>query len=259
MEIPKITPNRAKEVEQESKNEEKKMVKELGITGFDEIDKIIDSIRNKKIVSVSYLQREFSCGFVKAHKIFNYLIDKYITKDGVVIKEAICLHYGEEYIPGIKLIFLDVDGVLNCRTTKDTIDGYTGIEDEKVSLLKEIVNASNAKIILVSSWNTYWYKEKHLKSKQDNLATYLDEKLANHNLIIADKTDDYSSINRGDGIRRYISRLESAGIDVDGFVILDDEMFDYKETKLTSHLVRTSYENGGLQQKHVRRAIEIIC
>ena len=259
MELPKLTPELVKKINEESKREEEKISQELGISGFDEIDKIIDSIRDKKRISISYLQREFSYGYLKACKVFNYLVDKYIYEDGRIIREAICLHYGEEYVPGTKLIFLDVDGVLNCRTTKDKIDIYTGIEDEKVSLLKKIVDASNAKIILVSTWSAFWYKDKRLKDKQDDLANYLEEKLAKQGLVISDKPYVYTAYNRGDSILRYISKLESAGIEVDSFVILDDEMFDYKERKLTGHLVRTSYENGGLQKKHVRKAIEKLC
>lgn len=259
MELPKLTPKIANEVDKESKREEERISKELGISGFDEIDRIIDSFKDKKKISISFIQREFSYGYIKSCKIFNYLMGKYIDENGRVIKEMICLHYGKEYVPGIKLIFLDVDGVLNSETTKDTIGKYIGIEDKKVSLLKEIVDASNAKIILVSTWNEYWQKEKRFKDMQDDLADYLDAKLAKQGLVISDKTDVYHSLDRGDSIRNYISKLASVGIDVESFVILDDEMFDYKQTKLTSNLVRTSYHNGGLQPKHVRKAIEKLC
>ena len=35
----------------------------------------------------------------------------------------------------LKIIFLDVDGVLNCKKTTDRINGYQGIEDKKVSFI----------------------------------------------------------------------------------------------------------------------------
>ena len=49
------------------------------------------------------------------------------------------------------------------------------------------------------------------------------------------------------------------GIDIRKYVILDDEMFDYLETKMTRHLIRTSFEQNGLEKKHVRKAIEKLC
>lgn len=47
-----------------------------------------------------------------------------------------------------KLLFLDVDGVLN---SMDNGDGDT-IEDSKVLLLKTIIDKTGAKIVISSSW-----------------------------------------------------------------------------------------------------------
>ena len=189
-------------------------------------------------------------GYVKAKEVFNELIKNgYINSNGKVIKDK-----GN----GLNIIFLDIDGVLNCITTKDTCGPYRGIEDIKVSLLKEIVDSSNAKIVLVSSWKEWWFKEDRLKKEQDDLANYLDEKLAKEGLSIYDKTEDYDSIKRGEGIIEYLYKLNRRGIDVNNYVILDDLMFDYKKTKLTKHLVQTSFLYGGLQKKHVKKAIEIL-
>lgn len=242
MELPKITEEDAKS---------------LGLTSVNEINKIIASLEGKRKTAISYIQREFAYSYPKAKRIYEYLINKYIKEDGTVIREAICLYLRKEYVPGIKIIFLDVDGVLNSAYTRDTCGRYIGIEDKKVSLLKEIVDKSGAKIILVSTWKEYWYKD-GFKQEQDYMANYLDEKLAKQGLKIVDKTDDYNSFDRGDGILEYISELQEVGIEVDKFVILDDEMFDYKKTKLTSNLIQTSYLEG-LKEKHVRRAIEKLC
>ena len=46
----------------------------------------------------------------------------------------------------ISIIFLDVDGVLNTQETNGTID------EEKVLLLKQIIDKSGAKIVISSSW-----------------------------------------------------------------------------------------------------------
>ncbi len=64
----------------------------------------------------------------------------------------------------MKIIFLDVDGVLNCHNTfKKQHEKYikTGIweieiELSKVKLLKQIVDNTNAKIVLSSTWRLSW-------------------------------------------------------------------------------------------------------
>ena len=151
-----------------------------------------------------------------------------------------------------------MDGVLNCLTTEDRCGRYIGIEDQKVSYLKQIVDASHAKIVLVSTWKEFWEKEP-FKKHQDYLANYLDQKLAKQGLKIVDKTDDYQgAINRGAGIQEYLSFLKRNEIAVNNYVILDDLVFDYLQTKLTKNLVRTSYDKGGLQPNHVKKAISIL-
>ena len=52
----------------------------------------------------------------------------------------------------MKIIFLDVDGVLNCATTKERVRDLLFVEDRKVQLLKELVDETGATIILSSTW-----------------------------------------------------------------------------------------------------------
>ena len=218
-----------------------------------DLTEFIANIQSKDKISISYIQRTFSFGFNKSNKIFHDLIEQdYIDKDGKVNKEKADPNYAE----GPKVIFLDVDGVLNCRSTKDSCGGYIGIDDKKVALLKEIVDATGAIIILVSSWKEWWTNNPRYKPNQDEMATYLDEKLAKQGLIIRDKTRDENSFERGKGILRFIEMQKEIGIDIRKYVILDDETFDYSETKMTRHLIRTSFEQNGLEKKHVRKAIE---
>lgn len=221
-----------------------------------DLTEIVSNIQNKNKISISYIQRTFSFGFNKSNKIFHDLIEQeYIDAEGRVDKEKA----DPNYMEGPKVIFLDVDGVLNCHSTKDECGGYIGIDDKKVSLLKEIVDATGAIIILVSSWKEWWTNNPRYKPNQDEMATYLDEKLAKQGLIIRDKTRDGNSFRRGKGILRFIEMQKEIGIDIRKYVILDDEMFDYLETKMTRHLIRTSFEQNGLEKKHVRKAIEKLC
>ena len=214
------------------------------------LEMIVDDIKTKDKASISYIQRAYSVGFNKAFKVYQSLLEKGIIDENfnVLIKKE----------GGIKAIFLDVDGVLNCRTTKDKCEVYTGIEDEKVKLLKKIVDETGAMIVLTSSWKENWYSKPILKDKQDELANYLDKKLSEAGLKIADKIDDYDTFSRGNAILLYLKRQENRGIKISKFVILDDEALNYKESHLTKNLVQTSFENGGLQEKHMKKAITIL-
>ena len=258
LKLPKLTKEVAEQIRQEAKKEEQRIANELGVTGFDEIDRVIESLKDKEKVSISYIQRTFSYGFIKASKIFNYLVDLYIEEDGTVMKDMVILHFNESYESSLKIIFLDIDGVLNCHSTKDRVNEYIGIDDRKASLLKEIVDYTNAKIVLVSTWKEYWVKNPKHKDKQDELANYLDEKLAKAGLIIWDKISDYGTLERGHFIKEYVRIMNSVGSHISKYVILDDEMFDYKESGCTKYLVQTSFYDNGLEKKHVRKVVEML-
>ncbi len=157
----------------------------------------------------------------------------------------------------IKIVFLDIDGVLNCSTTLDRVNYNVGIEDEKVKLLKQIIDSTSARIVLVSSWKYFWFKDPKDKPKQDIYGNYLDTKLAKEGLIIYDKTDDGNSFYRGEGIIKYLYYLHDNDIPFSQFVILDDNVFDYRETDLMNNLVCTNYKFG-LTQNLVDKAIKVL-
>ena len=157
----------------------------------------------------------------------------------------------------IKVIFLDIDGVLNYSKCKDRCGVYVGIDDANVALLKQIVDKTQAKIVLVSSWKAGWIKDKNKKKKQDNLANYLDDKMKTCNLEIHDKTKEFY-LDRGKGIYDYIAKALEVDIKINRFVILDDEWFDYKKLGLDKYLVHTEYLDKGLTKEDVNKAIEIL-
>lgn len=151
----------------------------------------------------------------------------------------------------MKIIFLDVDGVLNSNDTEDTFRGYIGLDYSGIKLLREIVDATGAEIVLVSSWKSRWYKDH--KDCQDNLANYLDERLVEEGLKIIDKTEG-SSFERGAGIVKWLSEHPT-----ESWIVLDDEIFpDYEEFGIMPHLVKTSFYDGGLKDKHVEMAIDML-
>ena len=220
---------------------------------------ILKDIKDEKKISISYIQRNYSIGYIGANEVFNAFVSKgLIDSEGKVNNIKVYEKIEEETKESIKLIFLDIDGVLNCHYTKDRCDNTIGIDDKKVSLLKEIVDKTKAQIVLVTSWKDGWTPEENFKSGQCELAKYLDNKLATQGLVAIDKTIEGNPSLRGKGLLRYLELQKEKEINVGKFIILDDEMFDYKETRLTPYLILTSFNQNGLEEKHVRKAIEML-
>lgn len=64
----------------------------------------------------------------------------------------------------MKVIFLDIDGVLNSRKY-DSVRNWneqTDIDVSRLPLLGEIVAATGAEIVLSSTWRVHWEKEESL-------------------------------------------------------------------------------------------------
>lgn len=113
-------------------------------------------------------------------------------------------------------VFLDVDGVLNTKTTcQHTPDGYTGIDDARVKILANAIKMYDCyEVILTSDWKEM--------GEYDDDYLYLLEKLDLYGLDIAGKTKDQGN-NRGEGIINYLK----AHPEIDDYVILDDHKFDF--------------------------------
>lgn len=160
----------------------------------------------------------------------------------------------------MKAIFLDVDGVLNCSTSKsychDDICGViTGIDSDKVKRLAKIVEATGAEIVLSSDWKDGW--SKYYTSPKPSHAKYLDNHLYKKGrLTIKDKTLSTSkgSWFRGEEILAYLRSHK----DVENYVILDDTFFeDFSTKEIEEHLVLTDYKVG-LTDTDVNKAIKIL-
>lgn len=155
----------------------------------------------------------------------------------------------------MRVIFLDIDGVLNTPLSESRCGEYIGIDDDKVERLADIVKRTNAKIVLVSTWKQYWRKEEKLKPLQDYTAIYLDEKLKKFGLKVIDKTRDKADgiyLSRGRGILEYIDRNT-----VKSFVILDDLQFDYDGCDLTDCFIKTN-PTIGLTSEQGEKACKIL-
>ena len=167
-----------------------------------------------------------------------------------------------------KVIFLDIDGVLN----RDTGTDY--FVDDFVQNLKTIVNETNAKIILSSSWRYAYIKWAKLgfPKNEDEGAQLLFNKLKEYDLEIAGATP--TIFNGPEGrpfeIRSWLYRRA----DLKNFVILDDEEFwewnwlsDYVVTTCVwatvalhqgDQIHRERIRNCGLNKEKMEEAIQIL-
>lgn len=156
----------------------------------------------------------------------------------------------------MKVIFLDIDGVLNCDTSKSYCGMYVGVDADKIRRLARIVEETGAKIVLSSDWRDGWYKA----GTQSRLAKYLNRKLWKiGKLIISDKTrqsDRFSVFERACEIEDYLE----AHPDIECYVVLDDNMFDdfYDNPVIEKRLVLTDCKVG-LTDDDADKAIKILC
>ena len=150
-----------------------------------------------------------------------------------------------------KIIFLDVDGVLNNIGSTEMFHGYYGVDQHLLENLKAVVDATGAKIVLSSSWKRF----KNPDCSEHCFYKYLEQRLASVGLEILDITPESSS-RRGFGILKWIHDNEPELTD---FIIIDDGIYDFKVYNLTPHWLQTSYKyNGGLSTKAVECAIKML-
>lgn len=153
----------------------------------------------------------------------------------------------------MKIIFLDVDGVLNYDGCSARCGFYYGVEDSKVELLKKIIDATGAKIVLSSTWRLGFDNKGH---RLEDHAKYLKEKLAKYGLEIYGMTPEVGGWHgqRGREIKLWLTAHE----ETDEWVVLDDEYFDdFPENGIMPHWVET-YDLYGLTEEDVEKAINIL-
>ncbi len=155
---------------------------------------------------------------------------------------------------GMKVIFLDIDGVLN-SIKFDRLrmrDGRSDFIDEsRLPLLKQIVDSTDAVIVLSTTWRVHWDKNEILC---DNFGKYMVDTFAKYGLTIYDKTP-YLGImaERYNEIKDWLEYADG----VESFVIIDDYQYGWGD--LQANYVKTEpYFRFGLEEEHVKKAIEVL-
>ena len=181
----------------------------------------------------------------------------------------------------IKVIFLDIDGVLNgynlwtdlgwriacflhIKELYRKLTDVSGVHERKVKRLAKIVHKTGAKVVMSSSWRGYFWKVPYDEKtgNQKKLADLLNK----YNIEVIDITPKSPDGRRDKEILTWLSRHED---EVENYVILDDERFDL-ECFVGSKLVQTSTaafgeiirghwsEDTGLKNKHIKEAVKIL-
>ena len=164
----------------------------------------------------------------------------------------------------MKIVFLDIDGVLNHVSTKERFQFYNGIDEENLQDFAELMRLSSAEeetqIVLSSSWRE---DKGHDGEILDNGYQYICDRLASVGLLLFDITPILNHVSgyphRGEEIAAWLSDHQNLGIT--GYVVLDDEHeTEFKEYGLTKRFVKTSWESarGGFRKKHIKKAMEML-
>lgn len=148
-----------------------------------------------------------------------------------------------------KVVFLDIDGVLNSekfaqnmrRETGVNVFGESILDAMAIRRLRVILERSGADVVLSSSWRVFPVQRKKAI-----------EQLRRMGVVVMDQTPYMmdGDCSRGDEIKAWLD----CHPEVDRFVILDD---DDDMGELTNHLVQTTFWNG-LKRKHIKRALEVL-
>lgn len=172
----------------------------------------------------------------------------------------------------MKIIFLDVDGEL----TYSNYDNpeTESIDIEKVKLLKQICDKTNAKVVISSSWRgTKNYTPRFYFTlidilKDNGIEVLGDLPYIEPEIIKDDSVSDLIALStveeldikmkygtgRAAEVKQWLNEHET-----DSFVILDDEDWQWSDYGYENNWIRpTWFGDGGLQEEHVDAAIKIL-
>lgn len=168
----------------------------------------------------------------------------------------------------MKVIFLDIDGVLNTEETynrlyrsKNFLSMYdVEIDNFRLEYLKRIIEQTDAKIVLSSSFRHFFIKENdkiiptNLKSKK------VYEIFNKYGLEIYDITPTQRK-SREEEIQSWLSNRD----DIENFIIIDDDgdsFYELYDKLIQTSKVRQNYlltfmkESFGLCERHITEATD---
>lgn len=164
----------------------------------------------------------------------------------------------------MRIVFLDIDGVLNHSSTKERFQNCIGIDEGNLYTFSEFLKIARmeeeTEVVLTSSWREDKNREGESVS---NGYGYICDRLDAMGIHLYDVTpvlsDNGFYSHRGAEIAKWLENHND--LKITGYVILDDEhSAEFKEYGLSKRWIRTSWESarGGFQPKHVKKAFEML-
>lgn len=173
----------------------------------------------------------------------------------------------------MKVIFLDIDGVLNNADTYKRSDlSISCIDDFRVEYLKRIVDETGAKIVLTSANKVHFkkYNGKVVPSRESSIyAPDFIKILTKHGLTLYDVIPTIrdslgKEVLRQEEIKMWLSLND----DIESFIILDDSTTELMDFVVPNFIILNNIPIGemlydmrnsiGLGEEHVELAINIL-
>ena len=182
----------------------------------------------------------------------------------------------------MKIVFLDIDGVLNgynffnvlgwrivclfqnkcLRNWYRRITNPCGVHESKVKRLAKIIKETNAKVVLTSTWRHYFWNVPY--EEQDGRQKQLTDLFNKYDIDVIDITPSIPDKKRDSEIISWLAKYKD---EVEKFIILDDEkslIRAFEDDECFIETVTFPF-NGkiklnvqaylGITRKHVKKAI----
>ena len=149
----------------------------------------------------------------------------------------------------MKIIFLDIDGVLNSEKYLRAFGGIgVSIDMSRLELIKEIVVATGALIVLSTSWREHWDKD---EAQCDNIGKEINKIFGLQGLEVFDKTPNLHYRRE-----REIEEWLMLHPETENFVVIDDMFLDSE--RIRGHFVKTNNYKNGIEKENALLAINIL-
>ena len=152
----------------------------------------------------------------------------------------------------MRVIFLDIDGVLNSEEWNGYVQSFTYgarfnscylLSQEMILRLQNVVFQTNAEIVLISSWRI-----------SEQAMSALTRQLSLYHLSIKDTTVSYAYGSRADEVKLWIE----AHSNITSYAIVDDYDDGFTQDEvLSTHFVQTTYFQG-LTPEKAEKIVEIL-
>lgn len=135
----------------------------------------------------------------------------------------------------VKVIFLDIDGVLNTNSDRN-------ISDEKLIFLSELVSKTGAEIVLSSSWRNWWNHPK--LNTTNSFITKWKLQFSNNHVVINQILEP--EMPKTTAIEKYLTEYKP-----EKYVVLDDQVV------FGTNLIQTN-SDFGLTKEDCKKAAQLL-